>query len=248
MMSAFRISSHLNTLRRLCIEFLCFWLSVFVLCYSFHEFLLKMILKPFLNYLPNDNHIVLNQVLSPLTIPIEISMDFSLLLTLPFALIQLWRFVSPGLYVKEQRIAQILLTLGSILFILGGYFCWRLICPFIFSLLAHQKLEGMLWLPSFHSIYTFISTTLLFFGLAFQLPLILLLLGQLKLIEVKQIQALRPYAIVAAFIIGMLITPPDVGSQIIVALPLCFLFELGFVLLRIIDFLEKKKRRPLLQF
>jgi len=227
------MQQHLITIRRLSIEFLCLWMLFFVLIYLKHELILKQIFQP----MGHDIPVLATQILSPLLIPIQLSLDFSFFLCLPFAILQIWRFIRPGLFKMERRFFSLILLLSFSLFLLGLCFCWFWILPFLFSLIKTTLPIGMLWMPSWNSFYEFELMMEGFFGMAFQIPLMMVLFVRLQLINFSQLKKTRPYAIVAAFTIGMLITPPDVGSQILVAIPLCLLYELGMCL----SFLGQKK-------
>ncbi len=221
-----KMMTHLNVIRRLSIEFLLLWMGMFMLIYVKHETILTFILK----IIGKTKPVMATQILSPLLIPLEISIDLSLFLCIPFGLLQIWRFVAPGLLAQEKMVFRGILLFSLMLFGMGLVFCWFWILPFLFSLLGHALPQEIIWMPSWQSFYEFILMIEGFFGVSFQIPLAMFVLVWSRVLSYQQIKATRPYAIVIAFIIGMLVTPPDVTSQILVAIPLCLLYELGILL------------------
>ena len=217
---------HLSALRRLAIEFLLLWVGIFVLIYINHAAILSSFFKIFIKPTP----IMASQILAPLIIPIEISIDLSLFLCLPFGLLQIWRFVAPGLFPQEKMVFRGIFIFSLLLFIFGLLFCWFWILPFLFSLLGQALPKQMIWMPSWQSFYEFILIIEGFFGVAFQIPLAMVMLVRLQILSYAQLKTMRAYATVIAFTVGMLVTPPDVTSQILVAIPLCILYELGMML------------------
>lgn len=217
------MTEHLNILRRLAIEFLVLWLSLFILVYWKIDWFFHLLFQQLGQSIP----IIASQILSPILIPLDLAIDVSLFTALPFALLQIWRFVAPGLFAKEKNTCRFILCLSCCLLIFGLLFCWFFILPFLFSMLNHGLPKEMLWMPSWQSYYEFILLIEAFFGLAFQIPLAMVLLVRLGIVSSLQLTQSRPYAIVIAFTVGMLVTPPDVGSQVLVAIPLCALYELG---------------------
>ncbi|MDQ5884745.1 MAG: sec-independent protein translocase protein TatC [Pseudomonadota bacterium] len=227
------MTEHLNILRRFAIEFLVVWLSLFVFVYWKIDWFFHLLLQKFGQSIP----IIAPQILSPILIPLDLAIDISLFMAMPFALTQLWRFVAPALFVEEKNICRLILCFSICLLFFGLLFCWFWILPFLFSILNHGVPKEMVWMPSWQSYYEFILLIEAFFCLSFQIPLALVLLVRLGIISSQQLTQSRPYAIVIAFTVGMLVTPPDVGSQIVVAIPLCALYELG---IRLSLWIERK--------
>lgn len=220
------MTEHFNILRRLAIEFLGLWVALFVLVYWKIDVVFHVLLKHFGYSIP----IIASQILSPILIPLDLAIDVSLFIAMPFALFQIWRFVRPALFPTEKKGWGMILLLSAFLFVLGILFCWFWMLPFLFSMLNHGLPKEMIWMPNWQSYYEFIFMIEAFFSLAFQIPLALMLMVRLGILSDAQLTKSRPYAIVIAFIVGMLVTPPDVGSQIMVAIPLCILYELGIQL------------------
>ena len=191
--------------------------------------LFSALIKPLLSALPEDSGIIATQITSPVITPLKLAANAAMLLSTPFALYQLWGFISPGLHQKEQDQVRGAIVFSVLLFITGVLFCFYLVLPFMFQFFTHALPKGVRFLPDMAYALDFITRMLLLFGLCFQIPLIMLVLIRLKIIEITMLKKIRPYVIVGAFIIGMLLTPPDVFSQVMLALPLCVLYELGII-------------------
>ena len=215
-----------NVLRKLLIELLLVWGILFLVVYTHSEAATTCLAT---HFAPQVSILAAN-VLAPLLIPIQIAIDLSFFLLIPVALLQLWRFVVPGLFVGEKTIFTVVLIISLGLFLIGLGFGWGLILPFVFSLLTSTLPTKMIWAPTWQSYYEFILKVEVFFGLAFQIPMIMGLLVRTSIVSMARIKEIRAYAVVGAFTLGMLVTPPDVTSQILVAIPLCLLFELGVML------------------
>ncbi|WP_165485102.1 twin-arginine translocase subunit TatC [Legionella rowbothamii] len=224
------ILPHLLELRRRSILILLWFAVLFAAFFFMANELFQVLVSPLLHTLLADNELIVTQIASPVFTPLKLAADAALLLTAPFALFHLWRFISPGLYQKEQRALRSALILSLLLFLAGVTFCYYLVLPFMFQFFIHALPKGVRYMPDMAYALDFITRMLLLFGLCFQVPLICLTLVRLTLLDVATLKKIRPYVIVGAFIIGMLLTPPDVFSQIMLAVPLCLLYETGIIL------------------
>ncbi|MGL5742266.1 MAG: twin-arginine translocase subunit TatC [Legionella sp.] len=222
--------THLLELRRRSLHTLIWFGTLFFLFFFFANDLFRTLMNPLLNTLSAQDGLIATQVASPVFTPLKLAADAALLLSAPFALLQFWRFISPGLYKKEQKVLRLALLLSLILFLAGVLFCFYLVLPFMFHFFAHALPKGVHYMPDIAYALDFITQMLMIFGFCFQVPLACFVLVRLNFIKVQTLKKIRPYVIVAAFIIGMLLTPPDVFSQIMLALPLCLLYELGIIL------------------
>jgi sec-independent protein translocase protein TatC len=224
---------HLQVVRRFSLEFMVVWLSLFGIVYWQNAYFMNFFLKPFVKFLPEQPVLLANQILAPLTIPLEFSLDLSFTLSIPFLLIQIWRFIKPALYHHEHSMLRLFMGMSFALLISGCIFAWYWVLPLIMHLLAQQVPNYLIWLPTWSSLYNFVFWALIFFGLAFQLPLMMCCVYYLGICDYRKLQQLRRLWVVIAFTLGMLVTPPDVLSQIIVAIPLCLLYELGLLLIKL---------------
>jgi sec-independent protein translocase protein TatC len=222
--------NHLLELRRRGLYTLICFGILFLFFFFLANDLFQALVTPLLHTLSAQDSLIATHVTSPIFTPLKLAADAAMLLSTPFALFQFWRFISPGLYKKEQRILRITLILSLFLFLAGVLFCFYLVLPLMFHFFAHSLPKGVRYMPDIGYAVDFITHMLLIFGLCFQVPLICFVLVRLKIIEVMTLKKIRPYVIVSAFIVGMLLTPPDVFSQIMLAVPLCFLYETGLVL------------------
>lgn len=220
---------HLIELRRRALYTLMWFGAMFFIFFFLAGDLFHALVNPLLKALPGQEGLIATQITSPVFTPLKLAADAAMLLSAPFALYHLWSFISPGLYKNEQEQLRGALILSLILFLAGVLFCFYLVLPFMFQFFAHALPKGVRFMPDMAYALDFITRMLMLFGFCFQVPLICLILVRVKLINVAILKKIRPYIIVSAFIIGMLLTPPDVFSQIMLALPLCILYEIGII-------------------
>lgn len=221
--------SHLIELRRRSIQIIAVFAAFFILffCYANHLFIFAI--SPLIKVLPAHDTLIATQITTPLMTPIQLAFDAAMFTTCPFALLQLWRFIEPGLYKNERSHLKGIAILSLILFCLGAAFCFYIVLPFILRFFASAVPAGVRFMPDMAYAIHFITRMLLLFGLSFQVPLVCLLLVRLSLISISTLEAMRPYVIVTAFTLGMVLTPPDVLSQVLLAVPLYLLYELGIM-------------------
>lgn len=225
-------------LRQRVLQVLVLFLVVFALFFSQSSELVTFIVKPLLFALPIPGKLIATQVTSGVLSPLKLSFQMALLALSPLVLFHLWRFAAPGLYRNENYRLFSILLVSFLLFVCGLLFCFYAVLPFLFQWIVKAIPQDVILMPDLSATLAFIAQMLFVFGLCFQLPLICFMLVRLQWVNLKQLQQGRPYAIVLAFILGMLLTPPDVLSQILVALPLCFLYEFGIILVKITSFLQ----------
>ncbi|WP_298625396.1 twin-arginine translocase subunit TatC [uncultured Legionella sp.] len=221
---------HLLELRRRALLTLSWFALLFLSFFFIAADLFHLIVTPLLRALPNQEGLIATQITSSVFTPLKLAADAALLLTAPFALYHLWRFISPGLYKNEQKQLKGAIVISLFLFVLGVLFCFFLILPFMFQFFAKALPEGVRLMPDMSYTLDFITRMLMLFGFSFQVPLICLIMVRMNLTSIVTLKKIRPYIIVGAFIVGMLLTPPDVLSQLMLAVPLCVLYELGIIL------------------
>lgn len=220
---------HLIELRHRALCTLIWFGVLFFLFFFYANELFAALMHPLVKILPNQEGLIATRITAPVLTPLKLAGDAALLFSAPYALYHLWRFMSPGLYQQEQKLLRSTLVLSFILFLAGVLFCYYLILPFMFQFFFHALPKDVHFMPDMTNAMDFITRMLLLFGLCFQVPLICRVLVRSKVVDVILLKKIRPYIIVSAFIIGMLLTPPDVLSQIMLALPLCILYELGII-------------------
>ncbi len=222
--------THLLEIRRRALYVIFVFSAIFLLFFFFAPHLFHQLVLPLLHVLPIKDPLIATQITTPLLIPIKLAADAAMLCTAPYALLQLWYFASPGLYQRERTTLQWAMVGSVALFIIGALFCYYVVLPFILQFFAQAVPSGVRFMPDITYAVDFITRMLLLFGICFQVPLLCVFLVYLKITSLATLKKVRPYIIVAAFTIGMLLTPPDVLSQVTLAVPLCLLYELGIIL------------------
>jgi len=212
-----------NTLFRSAISFV-----VIFVCLSFYaNDIYTFFSAPLIAKLTDGNKLVSTGLTSTFLVPIKITAFISFLFSLPFIFYQFWRFISPGLYKKEKKLILLSFISGFILFFIGMSFAFYLIFLIVFNFFILMTPSNVSLMIDISSYLDLILSLLISFGLAFEVPVIILILVTLEWVKVNTLEEMRPYMIVIAFIIGAILTPPDVISQFCLAIPLWFLYELG---------------------
>ena len=189
--------------------------------------LIDMIAVPIRAHMPLDAKLIAVDVFSPFFVPIKVLAMTALLLSLPWWMYQIWAFVAPGLYSHEKKFAIPLITLGSLLAYVGIGFVQFFVLDKMFGFIQQFTPASVAATPDIASYVEAILSLYLAFGLAFQVPIVVILAVKMNLVTVKQLKEFRGYFIVVAFIIAAIVTPPDVISQLALALPMCLLYEMG---------------------
>jgi sec-independent protein translocase protein TatC len=164
-----------------------------------------------------------------------VALMVAFLIALPYVLYQIWAFVAPGLYAHEKRLALPLVAASVFLFFVGMAFAYFLVFPTVFGFMATVAPEGVAWMTDIEKYLSFVLTTFIAFGVTFEVPVVVLVLVQAGVVDLAKLREWRPYVIVGAFVVAAVLTPPDVISQLMMAIPLCLLFELGLLLARFVD-------------
>ena len=195
----------------------------------FSNDLYQILAEPLLRHLPESSTMIATQVASPFLTPFKLTLSTAILLAIPILLYQLWAFVAPGLYEDEKKLVFPLLFVSTLLFFLGILFAYFVVFPIVFGFLTQTAPEGVAVMTDISSYLDFVLKLFFAFGLAFEVPIATILLIRTGVTTVESLREKRPYIIVAAFVIGMLLTPPDIISQTLLAVPVWLLFELGLV-------------------
>ena len=208
---------------------------VFVGCIPFADQLYTLLALPLIERLPEGSTMIATEVASQeaFLTPFKLAFVASVALTIPVALHQAWSFIAPGLYLKERRLALPLLVSSTMLFFLGMAFAYYLVFPLIFSFFIGSAPEGVVVATDIGRYLDFCIKLFFAFGVAFEIPVATFLVVSAGLTTVEALRKKRAYVILSAFVVGMLLTPPDVISQTLLALPMWVLFELGLVMCRI---------------
>lgn len=219
--------NYLIELRQRTLKIIIFFAVFFSLFFYFATDLFHFFIAPLLHVLTPHDALIATQITASFLIPIHLAANLACLLTAPFALFHVWRFAAPGLYRHERQGLGWAIVGSLFLFSLGVLFCFYCVLPLILQFFVKAVPAQVQLMPDVAYAIDFITHMLVLFGISFQVPLICLLLVRMHLLTIATLKKIRPYSIVASFIVGMLLTPPDVLSQIMLAVPLCLLYELG---------------------
>ena len=226
--------SHLVELRTRLLRAVGTMLVVFIALFIYPgaSAIYDVLAAPMLASLPDGTRMIATGVITPFMVPVKVTMMAAFVLSLPVVLYQVWAFVAPGLYRHEQRLALPLIVSSSLLFLLGMAFCYFVVFKTVFSFIASFAPESITPAPDIEAYLGFVMTMFLAFGITFEVPVAVILLVRMGIVTVAQLQQSRGYVIVGAFIIAAVVTPPDVVSQFLLAVPLCVLYEVGILLAR----------------
>ena len=200
---------------------------LFVMLVPFSSTLFSMLSGPLLAHMPEDGSMIAIEVASPFLIPFKLTLFLALFIAIPYVLYQLWSFVAPGLYRHERRLVIPLLVSSTLLFYAGAAFAYFVVFPLVFAFFTAAAPEGVSVMTDISRYLDFVLTLFFAFGAAFEVPVVTVLLVMTGMTTQKSLREKRPYVIVGAFVLGMLLTPPDVISQTLLAVPVWLLFELG---------------------
>jgi sec-independent protein translocase protein TatC len=224
--------THLIELRtRLLHSLLCVAI-VFVPLFYFGNNIYTYVSQPLRAYMPEGTTMIATEVASPFLTPFKLSLVLAIFISMPYILHQVWSFVSPGLYSREKSVALPLLASSIVLFYTGIAFAFYIVFPLIFGFFANIAPEGVTIMTDINRYLDFVLKLFFAFGLAFEIPIATVLLVWTGASSVESLTSKRPYIVVGCFVFGMLLTPPDVISQILLAMPMWLLFEIGILFAR----------------
>ncbi len=226
--------SHLIELRDRLIRALLSILVVFLCLFPWSKELYALLAQPLLSNLPQGGQMIATDVVGVFLVPMKVALMVAFLIALPYVLYQVWAFVAPGLYAHEKKLALPLVASSVLLFFVGMSFAYFLVFPTVFGFMANVAPEGVAWMTDIEKYLSFVMTTFVAFGIAFEVPVIVVVLVMVGIVELSTLKEWRSYVIVGAFIIAAIFTPPDVVSQLMLAIPLCLLYELGMFMARFV--------------
>lgn len=219
--------SHLLELRQRLLKMVIAIVIIFVILTPFMQPLFVWLTQPLLSQLPEGNTMIATQVASPFLTPFKFTFMAALFLTAPYWLYQLWAFIAPGLYKSEKRFATPLLISSIVLFYCGALFAYYVVFPVVFGFFSKVAPDGVAVMTDITHYYDFVLALFFAFGVAFEIPIATMLLVKTGFVEVEKLKEYRPYVFLGCFVIGMMITPPDVISQTLLAIPMYLLYEGG---------------------
>lgn len=226
--------AHLIELRTRLIRALAGLMLVFVCLLPFANTLYGWFAQPLLDKLPKGGQLIAVEVASPFFAPLKLAFFVAVFAVMPWLLYQAWAFVAPGLYKREKKLALPLLASALVLFYSGCAFAFFVVLPSVFGFLAKVTPEGVAMMTDINAYLDFVLVIFLAFGISFELPVALVILVMLGWVTPKQLSEWRGYAIVGIFIVAAVITPPDVISQLLLAIPMCLLYEAGIVAAKLV--------------
>ena len=185
--------------------------------------------QPMLATLPPGTRMIATGVITPFMVPVKVTMLAAFILALPFVLYQVWAFVAPGLYRSEQRLAIPLIVSSSLLFLVGMAFCYFVVFQTVFAFISSFAPQSITPAPDIEAYLNFVMSMFLAFGITFEVPVVVVLLVRMGLVTVQKLREIRGYVVVVAFVIAAIVTPPDVISQFMLAVPLWILYEVGLL-------------------
>ena len=219
--------THLIELRDRLLRVVLAILIIFLLLVPFANELFILLSGPLTAILPEGSSMIAIEVASPFLIPFKLTLFLALFLAMPFVLYQAWAFIAPGLYQNERRLVMPLMASSTFLFYAGAAFAYFVVFPLVFAFFTGTAPEGVSVMTDISRYLDFVLTLFFAFGIAFEVPIVVIVLVWTGMVTRTALREKRPYIIVGAFVIGMLLTPPDIISQTLLAVPVWLLFELG---------------------
>jgi sec-independent protein translocase protein TatC len=222
--------SHLIELRSRLIKAALAVIVVFLCLMPWAGNIYDLLAYPMMVALPEGSKMIATGVITPFLIPVKVTMLVAFIIALPWVLYQMWAFVAPGLYSHEKKLIAPLVVSSSVLFIAGIAFCYFLVFGVVFRFVNDFAPKSISVAPDIDSYFGFVMTMFIAFGLTFEVPIVVIVLVRMGLVTVEKLKQIRSYVIVGAFVIAAIVTPPDVMSQLLLAVPLCLLYEVGLLL------------------
>ena len=232
---------HLQELRSRILKSLIVILVCFLGLIYFSNDIYLLLSEPLLIFLPSNSSMIATEVASPFLTPLKLTFYVSLLVSMPFLLNQIWGFIAPGMYKNEKTLSFLIMLSSLLLFYLGVLFTYFLVLPLVFGFFTGAAPAGVLIMTDISRYLDFVLSMMFAFSVAFEIPILIFLLIWSGISSSESLRSKRPYVIIGCFTVGMLITPPDVISQSLLAIPAWILFELGIVMAKIL--VEKKDQK-----
>ncbi len=224
--------SHLVELRQRVMRAVGAIVIVFFALFYWSSEIYDLLAYPMIRVLPEGTKMIATGVITPFLVPVKMTMLVAFCVALPYVLYQAWAFVAPGLYLHEKKLMLPLVVSSTILFFIGMAFCYFIVFGAVFDVVYRWAPKSITVAPDIEQYLSFALTMFLVFGITFEVPIVVIVLVRMGLVTIEQLKQFRPYFIVAAFVIAAIVTPPDVLSQVLLAIPLCILYEIGILLAR----------------
>lgn len=221
--------AHLIELRTRLLHSAIALLLVFICLFPWASDLYALLAQPMLAKLPKGGQMIATDVTTPFFVPLKVALMAAFLISLPYTLYQIWRFVAPGLYAHEKRLVWPLIIVSTTLFFCGMAFAYFVVFPVVFGFITASAPQGVAVMTDIDKYLSFVLAMFMAFGITFQVPVAVVLLVRMGFVSVGKLREARPYVVVGAFVVGAIFTPPDVVSQLMLAIPLWILYETGIV-------------------
>ncbi len=228
--------SHLIELRQRLMRALAAVLAVFVGLFLWPGAgpVYDVLAAPLMQALPEGTRMIATGVITPFMVPMKVTALAAFLLALPYVLYQAWAFIAPGLYEHEKKLALPIVVGSTVLFLLGVAFCYFFVFGKVFAFIHDFAPKSITPAPDIEAYFSFVITMFLAFGVTFEIPIVVILLVRAGVVSIEKLKDARPYVIVGAFVVAAVVTPPDVLSQFLLAVPMCLLYEAGLFLARFV--------------
>lgn len=226
--------SHLVELRQRLIRAFTVVIVLFFGLFFWASDIYDLLAYPMIKVLPEGTKMIATGVITPFLVPVKVTMLVAFVIALPYVLYQVWAFVAPGLYQHEKKLVFPLVIGSTTLFLIGMAFCYFVVFGAVFNFVYSWAPKSITVAPDIEQYLSFAITMFMVFGITFEVPMVVIILVYMGICTVQQLRQIRPYFIVGAFIVAAVVTPPDVLSQILLAVPLCILYELGIIVANIL--------------
>ncbi len=235
--------SHLIELRERVLRALVAVLAVFAVLFVWPgaAVIYDFLAQPLMQALPEGAKMIATGVITPFMVPMKVTALVAFMVALPVVLFQAWAFVAPGLYEHEKKLALPIVVASTLLFMIGVAFCYYFVFGTVFRFINDFAPKSITPAPDIEAYFSFVITMFLAFGVTFEIPIVVVLLVRAGVVSVEKLKEIRPYVIVGAFVVNAVVTPPDVLSQFLLAVPMCLLYEAGIFVAR---FVGGPKRDP----
>jgi len=197
-------------------------------------YIYDLLAHPLTTVMGPDAKLIATGVITPFMVPVKVTALVALLIALPYVLYQAWAFVAPGLYEHEKKLAAPLIVASTVLFLGGVAFCYFFVFGKVFAFIQGFAPKSISPMPDIEAYFNFVLTMFIAFGVTFEIPIVLIVLVRMGIVSVEKLRDARPYAIVGAFVVSAVVTPPDVLSQFMLAIPMCLLYEAGLFFARFV--------------
>lgn len=227
------LMAHLIELRERTVKAAISVLIVFVAMSPFMKEIFDWLSKPLMVALPDGAKLLSTGVVAPFIVPLKVTLFCAFVVALPYVLYQFWAYIAPALYKREKRLALPVIVSSVLMFAVGMAYCYFVVFRMVFQFIAGFSPDSVNFAPDIDSYFSFVITMFFAFGLTFEVPIFVMVLNRVGMASAKRLKKIRPYVIVGAFVVAAIFTPPDVLSQLLLALPLVVLYEFGIVLVKV---------------